>query len=99
MWGQHTKSIKYKIIILVALSVAFVPVSYYWHEALSNFECKVSKSGEPSDIKFNAKEVQDACNQQITTHWILFLGVNCIAYGGPIIMILKVSRKSRPFID
>ncbi|HZS73986.1 MAG TPA: hypothetical protein VFA69_05725 [Candidatus Nitrosotalea sp.] len=85
MWAPH-KSLKIRTIILIALSVSFVPVSYFWYDTLSGLDCKTFDQNHAVDKNSNA------CLSKTDTHWMIFYGVNVMIYGMPLALILNSTR-------
>ena len=92
LWEPH-KSLKTRTIILVALSVSFVPVSYFWYDTLSGLDCKTYDQNHVVD-----SNKQSTCLTKPDTHWMIFFGVNAMIYGMPLALILK-SKRNRSLID
>ncbi|HET7337223.1 MAG TPA: hypothetical protein VFJ23_04955 [Candidatus Nitrosotalea sp.] len=86
MW-EPNKSLKIKTVILIALSVSFMPISYFWYDALSGFDCK--QYGQ-NHIVYSG--MHGACLSANDTHWMIFFGVNAMVYGMPLALILKSTR-------
>jgi len=79
--------------ILIALSVSFLPISYLWYDALSNFDCKET-GFDQSHVRIDLKDKQNNCTQQTSSHWMIFYGFNAMIYGMPLMtLILKSKRK------
>ena len=89
-----TTSLKIKTLILIALSVSFVPVLYFWYDPLSGFDCKTYDQNHV----VNPSSKQSTCLSKTDTHWMIFYGVNVMICGMPIALILK-STRNRSLID
>jgi hypothetical protein len=83
--NMSTRSFKLKIIILVAATLVFVPVTYLWHSALSGYHCEAKESDIVSTNTMDSK-----CTYQTSFHWIAFYSINGIIYGIPFLtLVLK----------
>lgn len=89
MWEQR-KSIKVKAVILVVLSIAFVPVSYMWYGMLYNLDCAQTMPGA-GHVAVDAKN--KGC-EKTGTHWAVFYGLNAMIYAVPMLAILHLRKKS-----
>ncbi|MHB8603538.1 MAG: hypothetical protein ACYC6W_12670 [Nitrosotalea sp.] len=89
MWEQHKKSLKIQTIILIALSVSFVPVSYFWYDALSGFDCK---KFDQNHVTADPSDKHDTCISKTSSHWMIFYGVNIMIYAMPFVLIVKSTR-------
>ena len=96
MWEPHNKSLKIKTVILIALSVSFVPISYLWYDALSGLECNKSYQ---NGTMVNSGGNHNSCLSQTGTHWVIFYGVNAMVYGMPLALILKSTRNKSQDLD
>ena len=85
MW-KHEKSLKTKTVILIVVSVSFVPVSYLWYNTLSGLDCKES---DQSNVMKDSSDVHNTCVQKTSSHWMIFYGINAIVYGLPFALIVK----------
>lgn len=75
--------------ILVVLSIAFVPVSYMWYGMLYNLDCAQTTG--------DGHVVVDVKNKSCTktgTHWAVFYGLNAMIYSVPMLAILHLRKKS-----
>ena len=88
MWEPQKKSLKIRTMILIALSVSFVPISYLWYDALSELDCKKSDQNllaDPSDV-------HNVCVSKAGSHWVIFYGINAMIYGMPLVTLILNSR-------
>ncbi|MDC8451511.1 MAG: hypothetical protein LV477_01225 [Candidatus Nitrosotalea sp.] len=92
MWKPHN-SLKIKTVILIALSVSFVPISYFWYDALSGLDCKQYDQNHIIDPGKHS-----ACMSTNDTHWMIFFGVNAMVYGMPLALILKSARNRSEYL-
>jgi hypothetical protein len=92
LWESNKKSIKTKAIILIVLSVSFVPISYLWYGALSRLDCKES---EQNRVMIDLNDKHTACASKTSSHWMIFYGFNAMIYGMPLAaLILKSKNRS-----
>ncbi len=77
----------------MVLSVSFVPVSYFWYDALSGLDCKAYDQNHVVD-----SNKQSACLSKTNAHWMIFYGVNAMIYGIPLTLMIK-STRNRSLID
>ncbi|NHH96701.1 hypothetical protein DYY66_2034 [Candidatus Nitrosotalea sp. FS] len=89
MWEPRRKSLKIRVIILIVLSVSFVPISYLWYDALSELDCKKS---DQNYVIVNSSDVHNTCISKTSSHWMIFYGVNAMIYGMPLVTLILNSR-------
>ena len=89
MWEPHKKSLKIKTLILIALSVSFVPISYFWYDTLSGLDCTKS---DQNDTVIVPSDNHGTCISKTSSHWIIFYGVNAMIYAMPLALIVKSTR-------
>jgi hypothetical protein len=88
LWEPHKKSLGIKTIILIAISVSFVPISYFWYDALSGL-CKQS---DQNHVAIDQSDNHGTCVSKTSSHWIIFYGVNTMIYAIPLALIVKSTR-------
>ncbi|MDE1814568.1 MAG: hypothetical protein KGI05_07895 [Thaumarchaeota archaeon] len=92
MWASNTKSIKIRILVLVALSVSFMPISYFWYDALTSLDCKESAQNHVvADLNYK----QNDCVSKTGSHWAIFYGLNAVIYGVPLVTLLLKPKRNR----
>lgn len=92
MWAPNTKSIKIRVVILVAMTISFLPVSYLWYGTLTSLDCN---SSIQSHVVADLNGKQDSCVSKTSSHWAIFYGFNAVIYGVPLVtLILKPKRNN-----
>ncbi len=77
-------SFKFKVAILIAVTLVFVPVTILWHSALTGYSCET----KVSDFIPMSAGKSDSCSFQTNFHWIAFYSINGIIYGVPFITLV-----------
>ncbi len=83
---------KVRLLILAALTVSFVPVSYLWYDALTSFDCHQSAQ---NDIVPDVNYVQNNCASKTSSHWVIFYGFNAVIYGVPLVTLILQPKRNR----
>ncbi|MDE1817180.1 MAG: hypothetical protein KGH86_08435 [Thaumarchaeota archaeon] len=92
MWPPNTKSIKIRVVILVAMTVSFLPVSYLWYGALTSLDCNGSiQNHVVADLNYK----QENCVSKTSSHWAIFYGFNAVIYGVPLVTLILKPKKDR----
>ncbi len=91
---NHIKtSLKLKTFVLLAMAALFIPVSYVWHDALTNFQC--NKSLQSNIMKTNPISTgKSNCVDETNFHWIAFYGINTIIYSLPCLALVFRAKKN-----
>ena|SRR2546425_9449577 len=95
MWEKDKRTIRLKPILLIALSAVFIPVSYVWYDALSNFTCKESISTTNYTNVNPTLDKRNNCPLETNFHWIAFYGINGLIYGMPLIVLVQRAKRAR----
>ncbi len=94
MIRQNKRSIKLRLIILIAVCMALVPFSLVWYNTLTNIDCNLAGSlSNPVKIG-SSEERTKSCSEQLGFHWIKFFGINGAIYGASLIAIIANIRKA-----
>ena len=91
--SKPNKPLKIKTVILIALAVSFVPISYFWYDALSGLDCKQYDQNHIVDSGRHS-----ACLSANDAHWMIFYGVNAMVYGIPLALVLKSARNRQEYL-
>ena len=75
--------------ILIAISVSFVPVSYLWYGTLSGLGCS---QPDQNHVIEDLAQKHDTCISKTSSHWIIFYSVNAMIYAMPLALIVQSTR-------
>lgn len=89
LWEPRRKSLKIRAIILIVLSVSFMPISYLWYDTLSELDCK--KYGQ-NHIVEDPSNAHNVCVSKADSHWMIFYGINVMIYGIPLVTLILNSK-------
>lgn len=96
MIRQNKRSIKLRLIILIAIYAALIPFSLAWYNTLVSIDCNLTQPLSSNSVKVGSSEERTQnCGQQLSFHWIKFYGINGVIYGASLIAFVANMRKNK----
>ncbi|MFZ1076540.1 MAG: hypothetical protein WAN47_03815 [Nitrosotalea sp.] len=96
MIRQNKRSIKLRMIILIAIYAALIPFSLAWYNTLANIDCNLTQPLSSHSVKMGSSEEKTQnCGQQLGFHWIKFYGINGAIYGASLIAFVVNMKKNK----
>jgi hypothetical protein len=96
MIRQNRRSIKLRLVILIAIYVALIPFSVVWYNTLANIDCNMTQPLSSNSVKVGSSEEKNqSCGQQLGFHWIKFYGINGAIYGASLIAFVVNMKKNK----
>jgi len=93
MVNHNKNSLKLKMFALLGMTALFIPVSYFWHDTLTNFQCK--ESTQSNIMKTNSiSNEKNNCINETNFHWIAFYSINGAIYSLPCLALVFRVRKN-----
>ncbi|NHI03145.1 hypothetical protein DYY67_0266 [Candidatus Nitrosotalea sp. TS] len=96
MIRQNKRSIKLRLVILVAIYAALIPFSLVWYSTLTHIDCNITKPLSSNSVKIGSSEERaQSCGQQLSFHWIKFYGINGAIYAASLVAFVVNMKKNK----